>query len=690
MKIYKVSLISLVITAVSLNANSQWEKQSPLPTESTIYDVCFVNDQQGWIVGDHGEIYRTNDNGNNWERKSIPGVNQEVIGCSFISSEVGWVLINYSDIIYFTSNGGESWNPQPTNTGVQQILDICFADELNGWACGPYGLIIHTFNGGSDWIVQSTPDNHHLESIFFTSQDSGWSAGGFGGIFRTIDGGNTWIDESIGSSSLLRDICFPDNLNGWIVGFNGEIMHSDDGGSTWSAQNSTISSHIYSVVFNTNQIGCCVGEFGTILFTNDGGATWNTQESPLYTTFFSACNYSGNFWSVGKQGSIINSPDQGQTWQQLTKGTINTLYSVFSFDCEKAIAVGINSILKTIDSGLNWLNKNPLPGDNYFLDVFFFNENNGWICCDEGLVMKTEDGGETWSSQYCYTSSDLRSICFINDSVGLTCGDFGEVYRTVNKGNDWYKILQLPYLDNLSSIDFINEENGWISGDGVVLATHDGGINWEELPAPSSARFNCIDFVSVDEGYIVGEGGSVYQTQDGGESWMEQQSGTLNELYSIQCFDENNYWICGDQIILYSSNQGVAWIDQPISSTSTFFDIHFADIDCGWTVGYRGNIWYTENGGIVGVEESQVEEIIFNVYPNPFNTSIIIQISQIDTPFALEFYNSIGRLLDVIEFSGCTSDICQIDWNYIGSVKGIIYCHLKSRSFSKVVKMIRF
>ena len=58
-------------------------------------------------------------------------------------------------------------------------------------------------------------------------------------------------------------------------------------------------------------------------------------------------------------------------------------------------------------------------------DIFFTDEQTGWVVGDAGLVYKSEDGGMSWVKETTGTFSNLNAIHMINDQSGWIVGDEG-------------------------------------------------------------------------------------------------------------------------------------------------------------------------------------------------------------------------------------------------------------------------
>jgi photosystem II stability/assembly factor-like uncharacterized protein len=91
LKIFIVAILALV--AFRSDLNSQWVKQSPIPTDKMLRDICFIKQDTGWVFGDAGSVFRTNDGGDTWIDQSIDTY-FEVFQGVFLDSETGWIAVS--------------------------------------------------------------------------------------------------------------------------------------------------------------------------------------------------------------------------------------------------------------------------------------------------------------------------------------------------------------------------------------------------------------------------------------------------------------------------------------------------------------------------------------------------------------------------------------------------------------------
>jgi len=136
------------------------------------------------------------------------------------------------------------------------------------------------------------------------------------------------------------------------------IFYSADGGTTWIPQSTgEMSGRLCSVHFIDENTGWSVGTNGTVLYTNDGGDNWNTQTSNTNANLESVSFADAqNGWAVGARfpgGKIVRTADGGATWTEQTVD--ERLISVCFVTAQSGWAVGENGILlKTTDGGLTW------------------------------------------------------------------------------------------------------------------------------------------------------------------------------------------------------------------------------------------------------------------------------------------------------------------------------------------------
>jgi photosystem II stability/assembly factor-like uncharacterized protein len=106
-------------------------------------------------------------------------------------------------------------------------------------------------------------------------------------------------------------------------------------------------------------------------------------------------------------------------------------------------------------------------------------------------------------------------------------------------------------------------------------------------------------FVDDNTGWIVGSNGFIKKTTNAGVDWIEQISGTILTLKSIQFVNQNTGWICGERgLILKTTDGGTNWDSLVSGTTEHLSDIDFCDVNTGYVVGFGGTILKTIDGGL--------------------------------------------------------------------------------------------
>lgn len=274
-----------------------------------------------------------------------------------------------------------------------------------------------------------------------------------------------------------------------------------------------------------------------------------------------------------------------------------------------------------------------------------------------GILLHTENGGLTWENQY-NGDFHFEDIFFIDNEFGYIVGDSKTLFTT-DGGDTWIVDFLDPYGETTYfDVFFADSINGWILGNGeeipypsyFIVHTSDGGNTWEVINEPSSAcSIHDIFFINSDNGWVVTEDG-IYYTQDGGDNWIKQVTGYGGSF------------------------------------------LHFTDANNGWAVGPNGTILHTNNGGIVGIEESPINyEHALKVfcYPNPFTNSTSIYFTLMEAGFTnLEILDISGRKITTLHSGFLQAGEHSFIWNADGLSEGMYLLRMESDGAYKSRKLL--
>jgi len=176
-----------------------------------------------------------------------------------------------------------------------------------------------------------------------------------------------------------------------------------------------------------------------------------------------------------------------------------------------------------------------------------------------------------------------------------------------------------PYTSNLRSVYFIDVQRGWVVGDGgTILSTSNGGKTWDKQSSGSDAALRSIQMQMQTDalhGWVVGSDGTILVTSNGGKTWDKQSSGTGALLNSIQMQTDGSHgWVVGGGgIILSTSNGGKTWDKQSSGTGALLNSIRMqADGQRGWVVGGGGTILFSSDGGKTWDKQSSGTGVLLN------------------------------------------------------------------------------
>ena len=317
------------------------------------------------------------------------------------------------------------------------------------------------------------------------------------------------------ASSRYDDIWFVTAKMGWAVNNQGHILKTTNGGDSWEVQFSARLPPPSDRPVYLRCIGFAnsmVGWVGTttaeqrMYRTSDGGASWNAVDNLPEGNPNKVCGL-----YVADQNVIYAS------------GTNNPADGA--------------AILKSVDGGASWQAFDMSEYASNLIDIFFRDRDHGFVVGGftsdpapsyrnvKPVVLETKDGGATWTDRI----ADIRQefpegtwgwkIQFLNELLGfVSLENFTEAFvlKTIDGGTSWSRI-DVEGNANLEGIGMISEQHGWVGGwgdetfsSGTSSVTEDGGASWRN--ADEIGRFiNRFRFIGdpLKVGYACGR--SVYK-----------------------------------------------------------------------------------------------------------------------------------------------------------------------------------
>ena len=126
-------------------------------------------------------------------------------------------------------------------------------------------------------------------------------------------------------------------------------------------------------------------------------------------------------------------------------------------------------------------------------------------------------------------------------------GFFGSQFYSRNPKDPPTAIQQrmLTAHDKLYAIHVGREGRGWAVGKfGIILYTQDGGKSWIQQNSGTTKPLTSVSFADQRHGFAVG-GGTILTTSDTGRSWQIKNSGTEDHLLEVHAFSASSAFAVG-------------------------------------------------------------------------------------------------------------------------------------------------
>ena len=218
----------------------------------------------------------------------------------------------------------------------------------------------------------------------------------------------------------------------------------------------------------------------------------------------------------------------------------------------------------------------------------------------------------TWTPQTSGVTARLRGVSAVNDRIAWASGSGGSVLRTTDGGSTWTTVpvpdaVQLDFRD----IDAVSESTAYVMSIGTgetsrIYQTGDGGRRWTLQLANKDPKvfLDAMSFWSADAGVAFSDSVDgrfvIFSTTDGGRTWPRIAADRLPAALPNEgayAASGSNVAISGSHIwigttasrVLHSPDRGRTWTvtQTPVvtGATAGIFSIAFRDALHGIVVG---------------------------------------------------------------------------------------------------------
>jgi len=219
--------------------------------------------------------------------------------------------------------------------------------------------------------------------------------------------------------------------------------------------------------------------------------------------------------------------------------------------------------------------------------------NTVWAVGDDGTILRTEDGGQSWVQQASGTTADLWEVSAVDSQTawisGNADGGYAVVLHTTNGGDTWVRQggAEAFKATTTGFIDFkaVNAKTAWGVGQGYsVVKTTDGGATWKTQMGAGFFDNNGVCAVNSKIAWIAADQDVTFRTVDGGKSWARQylSLGGNYFLLGVSALGPDAAWMVGGAVfpgtggvIAFTPDAGATWQVQTTPVSVMFRRVSF-------------------------------------------------------------------------------------------------------------------
>ena len=321
----------------------------PMRNDARLSDVCFVDAQHGWAVGDRGTIWHTDDGGRRWCLQDS-GVTCPLESVCFLDQNTGWAAGGWTHpythtsfgVVLITRDGGRHWQHNPKLL-LPALKRVGFFDQRRGWAIGcasamyPGGLFT-TDSGGQSWLPCGGDQTPGWLAADFLNLHSGAIAGRNAAAVALQQGRIQPARLPDLGPRSLRQVRLVAPRYGWLVGEGGLLLTTADLGASWQSPPGALPEEAaeqfdFAALAVRGPKVWLAGTPGTRVFcTADAGRTWHAFPTGSRLPIHALCFVDDEHgWAVGELGIVLATDDGGRTWRrQRSAATRTAILGLFS------------------------------------------------------------------------------------------------------------------------------------------------------------------------------------------------------------------------------------------------------------------------------------------------------------------------------------------------------------------------
>ena len=260
----------------------------------------------------------------------------------------------------------------------------------------------------------------------------------------------------------------------------------------------------------------------------------DTEANPLDISFADE----NHGFLIGTNRLIRETTDGGKTWKarslEIPTEENFRLISVDFFGEEGWIAGQPGLVLHTQDAGQSWTRLslgNKLPGEPYLIKTL--GTDSAELATTAGAVYFTNDGGKSWEGKINETSGGIRDLRRGVDGEYVSVSSLGNFYATLDPGQDAWEPHQRASSKRVQTMGYKPDGSLWMLSRGAEIRllndVNDEEESWGKPIIPIVNGYNYLDLAWDPQGTIwaAGGNGTLLFSKDGGDSWESDPVGDV-------------------------------------------------------------------------------------------------------------------------------------------------------------------
>ncbi len=228
-------------------------------------------------VGARGHIVFSDDRGANWAQASVP-VSADLTAVHFPTAQQGWA-VGHGAVILHTVDGGRNWIRQADGRSLARATVEDLKAKL---VQSPYDTRLKALLAEAERNVDVGPDKPLL-GVWFADDRTGFAVGAYNLIYRTVDGGKRWepwFDRTENPHLLHLTAVHGHGRDVVVVGERGLVLQLGASGERFESRDTGYKGSFFSVLVTPTRI-MVFGMRGNAYERVGDGSEWTRREMPV-------------------------------------------------------------------------------------------------------------------------------------------------------------------------------------------------------------------------------------------------------------------------------------------------------------------------------------------------------------------------------------------------------------------------